>query len=190
MSLYQMPKRINPRHFPVELIQFAAETGPLCEGFATGEIDDLALLLSIDKYGIRDPLVLTIDHMLLSGRRRLSAARVLEFAKVPVRIVGVEFRKLPPEQRVAILKGLNRPQDEIAAERFAKSVPRRRSNLVSLKCESRAYIPTDEAAAHLNRASKTLRMWACFDTGPLRPFRVHGRLQWPVDEIKMILGVA
>lgn len=56
--------------------------------------------------------------------------------------------------------------------------------------EVRAALPTDEAAAHLGRKPQTLRIWACHESGPLRPLRVNGRLMWPVSEIKRVLGVA
>jgi hypothetical protein len=60
---------------------------------------------------------------------------------------------------------------------------------VSLQKETRAALPTDEAAFHLSRASQTLRLWACREDGPLRPIRVHGRLLWPVSELRRVLGV-
>lgn len=51
-------------------------------------------------------------------------------------------------------------------------------------------VPTEQAAYYLNRKQQTLRGWACLENGPLRPLRVHGRLAWPVAEIKRVLGVA
>ena len=66
----------------------------------------------------------------------------------------------------------------------------KRSNIVSLDQEPRAALPTREAAAHLNRACQTLRIWACRENGPIRPIRVNGRLAWPVAEIRRVLGVA
>jgi hypothetical protein len=59
----------------------------------------------------------------------------------------------------------------------------------SLASEFRSYLPTSEAAAHLNRQEQTLRMWACLETGPIRPIRIHGRLAWPVDQLKSLLVV-
>lgn len=56
--------------------------------------------------------------------------------------------------------------------------------------ESRATLPTAEAAFHLNRAEQTLRLWACREDGPIRPLRINGRLAWPVAELRRILGVA
>jgi hypothetical protein len=56
--------------------------------------------------------------------------------------------------------------------------------------ERRSGIPTAEAAYHLGRAQQTLRLWACNEVGPIRPLRVHGRLLWPTDAIRKLLGVA
>jgi hypothetical protein len=61
---------------------------------------------------------------------------------------------------------------------------------VALERETRAALPTPEAAFHLNRAQQTLRLWAMRDgTGPIRPLRINGRLAWPVSELRRILGV-
>lgn len=60
---------------------------------------------------------------------------------------------------------------------------------VPLAHETRATLPTPEAAFHLNRAQQTLRLWAMRENGPIRPLRVHGRLAWPVAELKRVLGV-
>jgi hypothetical protein len=58
-----------------------------------------------------------------------------------------------------------------------------------LDLDVRACLPTSEAAHHLNRSPQTLRLWACHDTGPLRPIRINGRLMWPVADIKQLLGI-
>jgi hypothetical protein len=60
--------------------------------------------------------------------------------------------------------------------------------LKPLNDEPRVGLPTSEAAAHLNRKPQTLRIWACYDSGPLVPHRINGRLFWPVQDIKRILG--
>ena len=61
---------------------------------------------------------------------------------------------------------------------------------VALERETRAALPTSEAAYHLNRAQQTLRLWAMRGDGPLRCLRINGRLAWPVADLKRILGVA
>lgn len=54
---------------------------------------------------------------------------------------------------------------------------------------TRTHIPTDEAAYYLNRRPQTLRAWACFENGLIKPIRINGRLAWPVAELKKVLGM-
>ncbi|MBL0420239.1 hypothetical protein JI739_07775 [Ramlibacter sp. AW1] len=58
-----------------------------------------------------------------------------------------------------------------------------------LESVTRPNVETAAAAFYLGRQPQTLRVWACNENGPLRPIRVHGRLAWPVAEIKRVLGV-
>ncbi len=60
--------------------------------------------------------------------------------------------------------------------------------LIPLAQETRAALPTREAAAHLNRAQQTMRIWAMREH-PIKPLRVNGRLAWPTDKIRELLGV-
>ena len=61
---------------------------------------------------------------------------------------------------------------------------------VSLALETRAALPTCEAAYHLNRAQQTMRLWAMREDGPLRPMRINGRLAWKTEDLRRVLGVA
>lgn len=63
------------------------------------------------------------------------------------------------------------------------------SRFPPLKDETRTHVPTGCAAFHLSRKEQTLRGWACLDNGPIRPIRVHGRLAWPVADLRRVLGV-
>lgn len=51
-----------------------------------------------------------------------------------------------------------------------------------------AVLPTNEAAAAINRAPQTLRKWACLENGPIRPLRINGRLAWRVSDLKSLLS--
>jgi hypothetical protein len=56
---------------------------------------------------------------------------------------------------------------------------------------TRPAVDTAAAAYYLSRRPQTLRTWAMKDgSGPIRPLRVHGRLAWPVSELRRVLGVA
>lgn len=59
-----------------------------------------------------------------------------------------------------------------------------------LELETRPTVNTAAAAYYLNRRPQTMRGWACLQTGPLRPVRIHGRLAWSVAEIRRVLGGA
>ena len=49
-------------------------------------------------------------------------------------------------------------------------------------------LETSAAAFYLNRKDQTLREWACKGTGPIKPIRIHGRLAWPVTDLRKLLG--
>ncbi len=76
----------------------------------------------------------------------------------------------------------NKPEGYNMAAKVFQPVP--------LALETRAALPTNEAAYQLNRAEQTLRMWAMRDDGPVKCIRVGGRLQWPVADIKRLMGVS
>ena len=60
----------------------------------------------------------------------------------------------------------------------------------SLERETRATVPTDCAAYHLNREPQTMRCWAAYQSGPLQPLRINGRLAWPTDAIRRLVGAS
>jgi hypothetical protein len=49
-------------------------------------------------------------------------------------------------------------------------------------------VPTAAAAYYTDRKPQTLRNWACFENGPIRPIRINGRLAWPVAAIRALLN--
>lgn len=61
---------------------------------------------------------------------------------------------------------------------------------IPLELETRPAVDTTAAANYLLRRPQTLRAWACFENGPIRPIRINGRLAWPVSEIRRLLGCA
>ena len=57
-----------------------------------------------------------------------------------------------------------------------------------LEVVTRPTVPTDAAAYYLNRQPQTLRAWACFENGALRPIRINKRLAWKCSEIRSLLA--
>ncbi len=58
----------------------------------------------------------------------------------------------------------------------------------SLSEEDRQIVTTACAAHHLNRSAQTLRKWACFEKGPIRPIRINGQLAWRTADIRRLVG--
>jgi hypothetical protein len=49
-------------------------------------------------------------------------------------------------------------------------------------------VDTVEAAALLRVTPQTMRRWACYGEGPIKPRRAFGRLRWAVAEITAVLN--
>lgn len=64
------------------------------------------------------------------------------------------------------------------------------TSFAPLDLETRAVVDTECAAFHLNRRPQTLRVWAAYESGPLRPLRINGRLAWEVASLRKLCGVA
>jgi hypothetical protein len=77
---------------------------------------------------------------------------------------------------------------ETASHSSAATLAHREKKFPPLSHETRACVDTACAAWHLGRKPQTLRGWACNEDGPLRPRRVHGRLLWPVEDIRRLVG--
>lgn len=58
-----------------------------------------------------------------------------------------------------------------------------------LEAVTRPALTTREAAYYLNRSETRLYHWAMNDDGPIRPFRVNGRLAWKTDDIRRVMRV-
>lgn len=112
--------KVDLSHFPVELIKTAWDNNKLYDRFGIDNSDDRALTISIRDKGIQEPLVLSIDHILLSGHRRLAAAQYLGLERVPVRLVDVVFEALSGQQRMELLRLHNRQRDKSPGERIAE----------------------------------------------------------------------
>jgi hypothetical protein len=59
---------------------------------------------------------------------------------------------------------------------------------IRLENETRTHVDTKTAAYHMNRRPQTLRAWSCRGDGPIKPVNVHGRLLWPVNEIRKLMA--
>ena len=61
------------------------------EIYTDNEIDDL--VQSIGKYGMRHPITITKDNVILSGHRRVMAHKVLQIEEIPAEVIALESRE-------------------------------------------------------------------------------------------------
>jgi hypothetical protein len=83
--------------------------------------DIRALADSIRKEGVKEPLVVTRDNYLLSGHRRLMAARLAGLVEVPVRVEPISYAK-NRDRCVALLATYNRQRVKTNAELLNEEV--------------------------------------------------------------------
>lgn len=61
------------------------------------------------------------------------------------------------------------------------------ASLAAIIASGRTVASTAEAANSLGYKSQTMRRWACYDSGPIRPVRVGGHLRWKITDIVALL---
>ena len=74
---------------PIGSIQPAPENDLLYRAVTDTDPDVIALAQSIATYGVREPLVISLDQFILSGHRRHRAATLAGLTKVPCRIEAI-----------------------------------------------------------------------------------------------------
>ena len=113
----QSPEVWDISQIPTGAVLQSTANDLIYEQFCPENEDDAALIESIRKYGIKEPLVISADGFLLSGHRRLEVARYLCLTEVPVRRENVEFRGLEDTERLKILKRFNQQRSKSFEER-------------------------------------------------------------------------
>lgn len=89
----------------------------------------------------------------------------------------------------ALLKAMQEVVRQTGQTMQGAAQPRAPPCFTPLELETRPTVDTAAAAYYLNRRPQSLRQWACYDDGPIRPLHIHGRLAWSVSELKRVLGV-
>jgi hypothetical protein len=75
------------------------------------------------------------------------------------------------------------PQETLVPQQYPAQYP-------PIERVTKPNLDTAAAAHYLNRRPQTLRGWACYENGPIRPTRINGRLAWPVQVLRGLLGGA
>ena len=116
-------KKQDLSHFPINLIKQAPENESIYDNFGVANADDWQLIESIKADGIHEPLVITADMFLLSGHRRLAAARYLDLSTVPVWMRDdVIFAEIDKQERVKLLRLYNQQREKSASEKIREAM--------------------------------------------------------------------
>ena len=59
-----------------------------------------------------------------------------------------------------------------------------------LESVTKPTLTTKEFCFYTNLAEQTAWVWACKESGPVRPIRIGRRLGWPTAAVKKLCGVA
>lgn len=107
----------------VDAIRVAPENDLLYDRFGIANTDDWELAASIQQTGIQEPLTISEDNFVLSGHRRLAAAKYIGLATVPVRVAdGVVFATMTKDKRLEALRLFNRQREKSPGERIKEKL--------------------------------------------------------------------
>jgi len=117
-------KKQDISYFSPDEIYQAPENSLLYDTFSpNADEDDYKLYRSIKEEGIREPLHVSADGILLSGHRRLAVAHRLGLPTVPCLVADdVVFEDLSADERLAVLSTYNKQRDKSHAERLREAI--------------------------------------------------------------------
>lgn len=118
-----LPKKQDLSHLSVAIIRTAPENDLIYDRFGIADADDRALTISIRDNGMQEPLAVSADLYLLSGHRRLAAARYLGMKSVPVRLVkDLVFQDLDTQTKLETLRRFNQQREKSPGERIREKL--------------------------------------------------------------------
>lgn len=111
-------------YFPLNDLRQAPENGLLYDKFCPHtDADDAKLYWSIQAEGIREPLHVSADGVILSGHRRYAAASWLKLAVVPCIVADdIVYNDLSADERLEVLATYNKQRDKSHAERLREAM--------------------------------------------------------------------
>ena len=78
----------------------------------------------------------------------------------------------------------------MTAQQASKEPGNKRSEFPPLEQVTKPNLTTKEFCFYTNLAEQTAWLYACKESGPVRPIRIGRRLNWPTHAVKQLCGVA
>jgi hypothetical protein len=117
LELVLVPVRLRD----IATIQLSPENDQIYGAIDLNDPDTLSLAQSIQQHGVRTPLLVSKDGFLISGHRRIHAARLAGLSQVPVQIYQIE-RASDPDRFLQLLVTLNKQRIKSASVQLKESV--------------------------------------------------------------------
>lgn len=109
------------RHVSISEIRPSPENDQLYKPIGETDPEIVELAKSIRIHGVIEPLVITLDHFILSGHRRLVAAKVAGLDSIPCRVK--EFKRTDdPDQFLILLREYNRQREKSFDEKLREEI--------------------------------------------------------------------
>lgn len=117
-------KKQDISYFSINEIRPAGENILLYDDFSpNADEDDRKLYFSIKENGIREPLHISVDGVILSGHRRYAAASWLGLDTLPCIVADdVIYDDLTQDERISVLAVYNKQRDKSHAERLREAL--------------------------------------------------------------------
>jgi hypothetical protein len=132
------------REVPLSAVRPAAENDKLYRPVSPDDPEVRALADSIREFGVREPLVLTQDYVILSGHRRYVACRLAALTVIPCRVVDMDSTD---PGFVRLLREYNRQRvksfDEIVREEVISADPEEAHRLLVEHRRQKAEVTAD-----------------------------------------------
>lgn len=169
----------------VSVIRTAPENDLIYDRFGIANADDRALTISIRDNGIQEPLAVSADHFLLSGHRRLAAARYLGIKSVPVRLVDVVFQSLDKQTKLETLRRFNQQREKSPGERIREKMleinpDEAHKALVSRKIKAREKLTLQETNVSMGIRKKRAKITTLQFLEKVKQVIEENREYWPL----------
>jgi len=180
-------KKTDKSHFCVSEIKTAAENDLIYDKFGTNNEDDYALMCSIKEHGIKEPLILTSDNYVVSGHRRLAAAKRLGLAEVPIRRIPEHFESMEYKERVALLRLHNFQRSKSPGERIREAMldinpSHAHIDLIKRRIKNRSRSDPSCVAVSLGKVKKRAKITTVQFLSKVKQIIEDNKLYWPLTD--------
>jgi hypothetical protein len=168
---------------PLDELKISPENDRLYKPVDPSDPDIQALARSIQDFGVREPLVITLDGYILSGHRRYAACQLAGVKQVPVRVEPISH---DDPRFLLLLREFNRQRvksvDEVVREEIVSMDPEEAYRLLVEHRDRKAKVECDRIEIEgVKRRAEITKAKKPFLDAILRVLKEH-RGYWPLSD--------